>query len=763
MAFVAAGIYVATSGGTATEPAQSMEPDVMTASIASSVERTMLTAHVVARSPMIAMGGSASMGTEADRVSPSGEDNGIAKTTGSVELVETASKPGAHDSVEPLLHSEAPTLSVQSARETGEPAGSHRDRTSPANVAAREIAVAESVKEVQRLLGSGGLVLAPEPEEPGSASSALTRPEAQSVSAESPTRPLVGVNQAFVTLNETELEQFISLGSDTIVRSQRQLLFVWDSSIILDEARSAELIAFAGQGGYDTLAVEASGVGYNDAALTDAFARFTADATEAQIETFALIGYPWFTVAANAGLPGQPTSSLEGIAILDVIAGTGLFDGVVDDSHPYGVVYEANGESRNRLFDDPVAAGLDFQAWLRSAKAAIGDLPLIKTTPFWYDSHPALQGLVNLKGEDFLTLGHLVASEVDAMAVLAYRDTLDGPNGILELVAGELTMGPSIITLEASDLGPDLDYLTFHEEGLLALESTSEKLIENLLGGWAFAGMGVHHYEPVAVLTAELVDAQPFGFIALDSANAAFDSLIDAYDSSIGAYTDQLRFASELNVMAGLGEGAILSNGELNFAFGALVHGDIGSGPDGTVTRVNGTRITGELITLSTALVAPAVVAADTTGAQRLDLQYRETRIINGDAAFGSVWMNSAARLEIIGPATISIDELGMNSDALILADTTHGPVTLLINDRLNLGSTSSIAPMNEKARDLNIHYGGTGTVIMGFRARILADIVAPNAAIELGSQAEIFGRAAAKSLTIRSSAKLHLDLDLQR
>lgn len=760
-ALAAAGIYVGTAAEKATEEVQSVGPGVATASLGARVERAMLTAQLVASSPMVAESGSAPLGTTAQAdtdivVKETAEPQRPAEPANGSDLI--------HRPAEEESHLAAATPSSQGQAPFQAPAGADRDRMSPANVAARQIAAAESAKELQRMLGGGGFAMASTAEGAGTPVEVRKSSAATELTAEGAPSQLVMVDASLGALEESgQGEEPVALSSDAITKDLRRLLFVWDSSAVLDEAESAELIAFAEREGYNTLAVEAGGVGYGDAALTKAFERFTADATEAGIETFALIGYPWFTVAANAGIPGQPTSSLEGVAILDVIVATGLFDGVVDDSHPYGVVYEADGESFNRLFNDPVAASLDFQAWLRAAKAAVGELPLIKTTPFWYDTHPALQDLVNLEGEGTLALGHLVVTEVDAMAVLAYRDALAGPNGVLELVAGELAMGPSIITLETSDLGPELDFLTFHEEGFDALNDATEEIAKNLAGQFAFAGTGAHHYRPIERLAAEAREAEPFGFVALESANAAFGSLIDAYDSSLGAYTDQLVFAPELNTIAGFGEGAIFSNGNINLAFGALVHGNVGSSPDGTVTKVDGTRITGELVSIESALASPIVLEADTADAQRLDLQYRESRSISGEASFSNLSMNSAARLEIVGPATVSIDELRMNSDALILADTAHGPVTLLINDQLNVGSTASIAPVNGRARDFTIRYAGTRTIVMGFRARILAEILAPNATIEIGSEAEIFGRATARSLTVRSSAKLHLDLDLQR
>ncbi len=768
-----AGVYVATSGKQATAPPQEERLTEVSASIRADVERTMLTSRVISQGEVhdpfaagIAAPAAPAQVEDRSPVPPSDEEADTGENAGG----ELASEPDVEPPREPAVPSTTTSRTrtvVTAPSVPHEDLGAHRNRMSEANVAARQIAIQESTAEAQRFLGVGSLGLPAEDTDSPSALPGESRQAAGDPAQDDAPTKLVSVDDSVdESADEGVAEEVAgprSLGSDLMEKEDRHLLFVWDSSIVLDEARSEQLLTFAGHRGYDTLAVEATGVGYKDAALTEAFARFTAEATEAGIETFALIGYPWFTVAANAGLPGQPTSSAEGLAVLDVIAETELFDGVVDDSHPYGVVYEVDGESRNWLFDEPAAASLDLQAWLRSAKDAIGDLPLIKTTPFWYDSHPALQEMVNIEGEGFLTLGHLVATEVDAMAVLAYRDLIDGPNGLLELVAGEMSMGPSIITFETGDLGANLDYLTFHEEGLIPLEETTEDLVGHLLGEWAFAGVGVHHYEPLEDMATELADVQSFGFISLEAATVEFGALIDAYDSSLGTYTEQMTYNPVLDTMTGIGEGALISNGDIDLQGGALVHGDARAGQKSTVSTGYATIVTGEAISLSTPVDVPAIAPADSDGGQRASIGWNQSATLGGSATLSRLSMNSYSGLTITGPATVIIDDLQMGSNAFIWADSTNGPVTLLINERLSLGFKAFIAPTSIQARDLTIRYAGTRAIELGSSARILADIVAPSATISLGFESEIYGRATALALKVGSGANLHLDVDLLR
>ena len=55
------------------------------------------------------------------------------------------------------------------------------------------------------------------------------------------------------------------------------------------------------------------------------------------------------------------------------------------------------------------------------------------------------------------SLASLLADASDVVNVLAYRDGVDGANGIVAIAAGELAYGPVIVGVETTDLGPELE------------------------------------------------------------------------------------------------------------------------------------------------------------------------------------------------------------------------------------------------------------------------------------------------------------------
>src|SRR5262245_40057155 len=90
---------------------------------------------------------------------------------------------------------------------------------------------------------------------------------------------------------------------DQPTRSSLMLLYVWDSTIPGDTLATRQLLHFARNQGFDTLALEASPVGYGESGALERYRRFTQLAHAAGLRVLALSGFPWFTVSAQSGLP----------------------------------------------------------------------------------------------------------------------------------------------------------------------------------------------------------------------------------------------------------------------------------------------------------------------------------------------------------------------------------------------------------------------------------------------------------------------------
>ena len=279
------------------------------------------------------------------------------------------------------------------------------------------------------------------------------------------------------------------------------LLYVWNSTIPGDERETKRLLRYARRRGFNALALEASPVGYGVQGALDRYDDFVEDAHAAGLEVHALIGYSWFTVPDNAGLPGQPTGQGEGWSLVQGIVGANLFDGIVDDSQPHTVVFwDDAGVAHNWFWEDVPYATQSYLDWLGGVKMYAGDLPVIAATPSWYDVDSRLTSLFlngNASPRDFASY---VADEADVVNVLAYRDEAQGPGGIIASAAGEMQYGPVIVGVETADLGPALEGQTFWEEGQRALRRALRKTYRAFRSEEHMGGFSVHYYGSLRLL-----------------------------------------------------------------------------------------------------------------------------------------------------------------------------------------------------------------------------------------------------------------------
>lgn len=244
--------------------------------------------------------------------------------------------------------------------------------------------------------------------------------------------------------------------------SSQRAMWVWDSP-------STEVLAFSVDKGVDRIFLHAA-PGFS---ADPAFSSFLDNAHAAGIEVFALAGDPTWA-AKNTG---------HFLNWVDEVVAYGEFDGLAPDIEPYALSEWRNKKRRSRVISSYLDA-------LEDANARSGGLPLIPAVPFWWDN------------PDFAIRGNLlideVMSRVDGVAVMAYRDTADGVNGIIALADYEVSLGAAsgkqvIIGVETA---PDLTYehITFYEEGEAAMEAELAKTDAYWAGASGHWGNAIHHY-----------------------------------------------------------------------------------------------------------------------------------------------------------------------------------------------------------------------------------------------------------------------------
>lgn len=168
------------------------------------------------------------------------------------------------------------------------------------------------------------------------------------------------------------------------------------------------------------------------------------------------------------------------------------------------------------------------------------NLPFGTVIPRWYDSAAQAQ---NIPWRGTATwLSEHVQNISDYVAIMDYRDTADGSAGIIQGVLGELTYANAIgkprsvvIAVETLDIadGGDPETITFREEGRTHMESELDKVYAAVGSDPAFAGIAMHHYDPLRQLPSDWgpdritweppADDSPPSAVSVRPTAAAFD------------------------------------------------------------------------------------------------------------------------------------------------------------------------------------------------------------------------------------------------
>ncbi|MCP4805524.1 MAG: hypothetical protein GY884_09260 [Proteobacteria bacterium] len=257
-------------------------------------------------------------------------------------------------------------------------------------------------------------------------------------------------------------------------------LWVWETAIPGDADTTSDLIAFSGEHGITTLFLACDPVGYGQDGAVERYGEFVAAAHATELEVYGMSGYGWFTIPCDAGLDGQPTCFTEGWGVYEAGAGSGLFDGIMDDSESYSVAkshWSEHTAKRSRWV-------LHF---LDGVRERIGELPLHHTAPAWYDT---LEPFPREDGGPEKTLDAWLADTVDVVALMSYRDTAEA---VIEISSPELEQGPVWLGVEIADAGEG-DSVDFSEEGSAAMMAEVERLEELTADDENVVGVMIHDY-----------------------------------------------------------------------------------------------------------------------------------------------------------------------------------------------------------------------------------------------------------------------------
>ncbi|UOQ43921.1 hypothetical protein MUN89_18950 [Halobacillus salinarum] len=132
-------------------------------------------------------------------------------------------------------------------------------------------------------------------------------------------------------------------------------------------------------------------------------------------------------------------------------------------------------------------------------QTADSSLEVSASIPFWLDNTPT-------PGNSDVPFSTWLIKHFDHTAILAYRDTLEGDNGIVTLVKDELNAADKagkqiMVGVTLKDTGDD--YTTFYEEGVDDMDMHLS-LIDEYLGKWSsYVGKAIDNFKSYQVKAAE--------------------------------------------------------------------------------------------------------------------------------------------------------------------------------------------------------------------------------------------------------------------
>ncbi len=336
----------------------------------------------------------------------------------------------------------------------------------------------------------------------------------------------------------------------------------------------------------------------------------------------------------------------------------------------------------------------------------------------------------------------------EAGIALAHRDLLEGGTGVVGSEQNPQAYGPSSFWVEAADLGGNMTSLTatsIEDRAGTRIQAVLLREQNNLFEWGAFGDEG----------------------LTLDS-NAS----IDSYDSLAGPYNDSNGSGSNTYANA---NGRVGSNADIQLDQNSDVHGDAVPGVAGTVTINGNATVSGSTVSSTQVVDMPDLDIPTIASSGVLSIAGGASSVLgSGDHHFSQFDLGVGATLTVTGPATVIFDSFEMASNSELIVDGSSGPVEFYVIDDYVINSNTLIASTTYDPADITFYLNSDNIidpnvnvdvdeVDFNSNAQLYGTIYAPNAAIIVNSNFELFGALVARRVHLDSNSKVHFDENLLR
>ncbi len=248
------------------------------------------------------------------------------------------------------------------------------------------------------------------------------------------------------------------------------------------------------------------------------------------------------------------------------------------------------------------------------------------------------------------------------------------------------------------------------------------------------------------------------------------NSRADSYDASLAPYNADNGSGSNAYDET---QGDIGSNGGITIDSNIGVWGDAHPGPGHTVSGSHPENILGATTPLPNLVALPDIVVPALPLLGNLTVA-ADQPLATGEYRYTNLTVNNNRTLTLTGPVTIVCDNFKLKAGASFVVDASAGPVEIFVINDFVLNSNTTIASTDLRPRDIQINLLSDNVLDPGVDVDFDEDLVdfdsgstmhgtiyAPDAAVTIDSNFELFGSLVARRVDLDSNCRIHYDESL--
>ncbi|MFT5049393.1 MAG: hypothetical protein ACI8QZ_000786 [Chlamydiales bacterium] len=243
-----------------------------------------------------------------------------------------------------------------------------------------------------------------------------------------------------------------------------------------------------------------------------------------------------------------------------------------------------------------------------------------------------------------------------------------------------------------------------------------------------------------------------------DTLTMSSTTMVDSYDSSVGTYASHTTTVTD-GITRANANGHVSSNAGIVLNSDAKVIGDATPGPADVVSFATGSYVDGSTTPAPELMVFPPIDAPTLVSSGAYTVPDGQTRTVpSGDHRFDDLGISKDGVLNIVGPATIVVDNFIGGKDARLMIDASNGPVSIYVQGDYQHFAGFEADAVTGSPMALAFFIEGTAPVVFPSAVAVRGGYYAPNADITFSANNEAWGAFSANGISMSSGMKFHYD-----